>query len=425
MSSNVYIKSLQLENFRGFKEFSLDMHPRLNVFLGDNGAGKSSILAALSLLLGTITKKLGNNSVVKTTMNYDDVHNGASYSNVKAVLFSGEEIVLKVHATPSIVEGKRSTKCTLRTNETKDYIRSLEQIVFHQESSIGLPVFIRYEANREASAYLASNSKRATDFSVNTCYDDAITMNSAWGGFFDWFKEKEDLENETKIKNKNFDYVDRQLHVVREAMKSCLGFNSFTIDRVNKTFYLKKNKQVLSFNQLSDGEKGYLLLVADIARRLAIANTYSGNELNGKGVVLIDEIELHLHPKWQRQIIPQLLATFPNCQFIITTHSPQVIGEVKPESIWILEEGEHPYHPDRSFGMDSSELLEEIMGAKSSNESVTKKLSNIEVLIDSEKYEEARDKLTELAKETGKISSLIGLNSLLTMYGEEQANIGE
>ncbi len=140
---------------------------------------------------------------------------------------------------------------------------------------------------------------------------------------------------------------------------------------------------------------------------------------------LEDEIELHLHPKWQRAIISQLLHTFTGCQFIITTHSPQVVGEVKPENIWILEEGQAPYHPNRSYGMDSSELLQEVMGAPSTNEQVSAQLVDIERSIDHGEYDDARSKISALAKETGSIPSLIGANTLLIMEGEESVELGE
>jgi predicted ATP-binding protein involved in virulence len=128
---------------------------------------------------------------------------------------------------------------------------------------------------------------------------------------------------------------------------------------------VEKQGQELIVNQLSDGEKCLLAMVGDLARRLAIANPSLENPLQGEGVVLIDEIELHLHPKWQREIIPALTRTFPNCQFIATTHSPQVISEVKPNGIYILEatsEGVVARRPESSYGRDSNRILEDLMG---------------------------------------------------------------
>ena len=165
-------------------------------------------------------------------------------------------------------------------------------------------------------------------------------------------------------------------------------------------------------------------MIGDIARRLAIANPGRDNPLDGEAVILIDEIELHLHPKWQRMIIPGLLKTFPNCQFLVTSHSPQVLGEIEDTNyIWILEEEEEPYHPSCAYGMESSELLREVMGAESRNADVSKELEEIDRLIASENFEEARSAIQRLAKKTGEIPAIISANSYLTMMGQEQAEI--
>ncbi len=102
------------------------------------------------------------------------------------------------------------------------------------------------------------------------------------------------------------------------------------------------------------------MTVCDIARRLAIANPKT-EALHGEGIVLIDELELHLHPQWQRTAISALRATFPNIQFLLTTHSPQVLSEVPQESIFILENGIVKKPSLNSIGRDSNTILEDIM----------------------------------------------------------------
>ncbi|WP_052507359.1 AAA family ATPase [Desulfonatronovibrio magnus] len=128
---------------------------------------------------------------------------------------------------------------------------------------------------------------------------------------------------------------------------------------------VKKNGQALIVNQLSDGEKCLMAMVGDLARRMAIANPNLDDPLHGKGVVLIDEIDLHLHPKWQRLIVPRLTEAFPNCQFVISTHSPHVLTHVKPENIFLLsldKEGMSAQKPAESYGKNVDRILEDIMG---------------------------------------------------------------
>ena len=145
-------------------------------------------------------------------------------------------------------------------------------------------------------------------------------------------------------------------------------------------------------------------MVGDLARRLAIANTGLDNPLEGEGVVLIDEIELHLHPKWQRAIVPALTRTFPNCQFIVTTHSPQVLSEVQPNSIYILESTDRGIiakRPTSSYGRDSNQILEDLMDVPERPENVKEQLLEIFRLIDAGDLEGAKQLRQQIAGEIG------------------------
>ena len=119
--------------------------------------------------------------------------------------------------------------------------------------------------------------------------------------------------------------------------------------------------------QLSDGEKGFITLIGDIARRLAIANPESKNPLLGEGIILIDEIELHLHPSWQIEIIPQLRDTFPNCQFIIITHSPLVLSSIRNfdnEKLIPLKNGSLINLTETPYGKQVQDLLFSVFDVK-------------------------------------------------------------
>ena len=144
-----------------------------------------------------------------------------------------------------------------------------------------------------------------------------------------------------------------------------------------------------------------LVLILDIARRLAQANPNLEDPVrDAEAVILIDEIDLHLHPQWQRKIVGDLTRTFPNCQFIATTHSPQVIGEVNHEQIQMID-GDDVFVPPHSFGVDSSRVLEELMSTKPRNAGVEDKLTKIAKLIGEDKEAEARKAIDALAEEIG------------------------
>ena len=180
---------------------------------------------------------------------------------------------------------------------------------------------------------------------------------------------------------------------------------------------VKKYGKILTVNQLSDGEKSIIALIGDLARRLAIANPISEKPLHGSGVVLIDEIDLHMHPRWQRMIIFKLLKVFPNCQFIISTHSPHVITHVPPESLFLLEQtdsGIVARKPDESYGKNVDRVLEDLMGLETTRPNeVDSDLSRIFKTIDAGKLEEARSQITNLRQKIGADPELVKAEVLI------------
>jgi predicted ATP-binding protein involved in virulence len=168
---------------------------------------------------------------------------------------------------------------------------------------------------------------------------------------------------------------------------------------------VSKNGQLLFLEQLSDGERGLLALVFDLTRRLAIANPNLNDPISeGVALVLIDEIELHLHPKWQRNVLQRLCDTFKASQFVVTTHSPLVLGEVPARCVRFLEfvDGKvKVFTPSEAYGMDANRILQEFMGAPVRNPQVEKELTKLFELIDREEFNDARTAIAMLEKKLG------------------------
>jgi predicted ATP-binding protein involved in virulence len=178
-----------------------------------------------------------------------------------------------------------------------------------------------------------------------------------------------------------------------KSTEASFGFT----DTITRQLIISKNDIDLDLIELSSGEKSVLSLVIDIAMRLAIANPSRENALEGDGIILIDEIELHLHPQWHRQIIPALMATFPNCQFIVTTHSPQVVSQVKRENILILDNNQLVQNVPFTYGKDSNTLLNEVFQTPERPIEIQKQLDKCFKLIDMEQLAEAKKALRDLA----------------------------
>jgi predicted ATP-binding protein involved in virulence len=173
--------------------------------------------------------------------------------------------------------------------------------------------------------------------------------------------------------------------------------------------------------QLSDGERGSLGLILDLTRRLAQANPgLDDPAANGPGVVLIDEIDLHLHPKWQREIVRNLPDAFPKLQFIATTHSPQVIGEVENDRIHVMGRGP-VFSPTHSFGVDSSRVLEEIMDAPARSPAVQALLDELSKRVDEQKLREANALLADLSTQLGEDDAdVVRARTLIEFLGGEE-----
>lgn len=191
--------------------------------------------------------------------------------------------------------------------------------------------------------------------------------------------------------------------VVRAIEQFVPEYTSLRVKRVPRPHMLiNKRNEEYNLDQLSEGEKNLITLVGDIARRLAIANPFSENPLKGEGVILIDEIDLHLHPKWQRLMIPQLLKTFPNCQFVITTHSPQVISHVKPENLFLLEQKNNCLSftkADETYGMSIDRVVELIMHDEARPVSVQDKIDAVFELIERKQFNKAKEVISLLKKD--------------------------
>jgi predicted ATP-binding protein involved in virulence len=180
---------------------------------------------------------------------------------------------------------------------------------------------------------------------------------------------------------------------------------------------IDKNGETFSINQLSDGEKIYIALVGDLCRRLVLANPTLDNPLLGEGIVLIDEVDLHLHPEWQKNIAERLCATFPNIQFIITTHSPLVINSINTKHIRIINIENNKANiieGDYSYGLPVSIILEDVMGISSElPKEIKERLDSAYDSLDEGDLDKAKSILEELQSLAPKLPDLVRIRKFI------------
>jgi predicted ATP-binding protein involved in virulence len=398
------VKRLSMNSFRGIGDLTLEFNEtEPTVLIGINGVGKSSILHCIALLLSCFIKGIqGNNPSPWVKISEQDITNGRNktHNDLTIALDDTQEV------TWSLTEVRKAGS----EDASSDFadLKLVTQELYKQWSSnpkVNLPLAVYYPVNREflKSSSLPTNNR--PQHRQTYAYNQAIPAGQIdFNSFFQWFWGLEDVENE--LRRDDPDHRNHQLEAVRQAISSLLGDNvsNLRVRRNPLGMTMTKQGQELNIHQLSDGETGLLVLAADLARRLAIANPSLADPLQGNGVVLIDEIELHLHPAWQRKVIPALKRMFPNCQFIVTTHSPQVISEVKPEGIYILErtdEGIVAQRPDSSYGRDTNRILEDLMDTPARPQEIKERLLELFRLIAKGDLDSARELHQKIADEIG------------------------
>ncbi|PZO41169.1 MAG: ATP-binding protein [Pseudanabaena frigida] len=439
----MHIEKLRMQNFRGFKDVTIDFPSNLAVFIGVNGSGKSSVLDCCALFLSILTTSIRtfrdlNNSEPPSLLEIDIKTGYNETHNQIDIAFNSKSFRLPFTlARKSAQEKSALTKLptegvprfifhNLNYAESNDALMKVTQ-EFHQillekfssDPNHSLPIMIYYPTDRMVYETPLESDKEYLNHQL-LAYDRAITKKVDFADFFTWYRNQEDLENEIRLDN-DTNYIDHQLQTIRDATPSFLPqLSNLRVKRSSPIrMTMTKEGEEITVNQLSSGEKNLFAMIADIARRLALANPSLENALEGEGIILIDEIELHLHPQWQRDIIPRLTSTFPNCQFIVTTHSPQVLSNVKKENVFIVEDFQVYPADAYTFGRDSNSILSELMGVSERPIDVQNKLTECLYKIDDGQIEEAKILLHELSDLLGhNDSEIVKANTLISFLSK-------
>ena len=401
------VSSLKLHGFRGFGSLNLTL-PKEGpaVFIGVNGAGKSTVLQAIAILLSSFTALASGVGAgeADTKLGEGDVKEGLEGATVSATLRVGEEEQRWERFASS------SRVAAPSNNEIAQAERLRDQFLRFETASV--PVLCFYPATRRIGDGSNSPARPFSRFRQLSAYDLAFSQGlGPFQDFLRWFRQEEDIENEMRLRHDASDRNPR-LQVVRRAVEgflSALGAGRFSDLRMERfspdspsrvakpaVLVLEKDGVHLWLDQLSEGERGTILLISDLARRFAEANPAREDPLQGEGIVLIDDLERDLHPGWQRAFLPALCATFPGCQFIVSTHSPQVLGQVHRENVFIFENFELVRVAPYTYGHDANSILGEVFGVPERPRDIEEKIRKAAILIDEERVEEARAALDEL-----------------------------
>jgi predicted ATP-binding protein involved in virulence len=390
------ILNLKIKNFKGIKEQELTLNGNSSVFFGINGAGKSTILRSINIFYSRIVQKIVEGRY-KQTINLvsEDIRFGESKAEIEVNMYlsNGKNGFNYKYKRSYERNWKNGTKNRILHNP-KDFenITNKFKDLFLSDEKANMPIFVNYGVHR-AVLEIPLRTRKEHSFDKLSAFEKSVENKIDFRTFFEWFRNQEDYENEIKA-NSDQDYIDIALESVRQAIYLMLnGFSNLKVKRSPLRMTISKGNTTLEISQLSDGEKCTIALIGDLARRLALANPSLENPLEGKGVVLIDEIELHMHPSWQRKIIPTLVEIFPKIQFVITTHSPQVLGEIDEKiNVFEIQQVNNTLSINKIKSLvawDSNLILEELMGTSSLNQSIKGNITKMFDLIQERNYNEA------------------------------------
>lgn len=375
------LNKVKLFNYRCFSDIEIHFHPQLTVIIADNGEGKTAILDAIATGFGVLLTRLpgisGKNfdkaRDLRISANKKQPFLRVTMETIEGICWDRTEKRDQTLATQKLIPKSLGTKALLNFVDT--------EIIdpFNEDRFFTMPVIAYYGTGRG----VFDAPKNKTRFQKESARFEALTGalegTAKFHALFQWIDAMEDRERRGMVKWEDNDFWVKagsdqslpELNAVRLAIEKMMpGFTNPRVEIRPRRFVVdwKKSdsKQSYRIEQLSDGYRMTLAMVMDIARRMAQANPDKKNILESEAIVLIDEVDLHLHPKWQQTILPDLMRTFPNVQFIVTTHSPQVLSTIHRESIRLL--GKDSNGRDvavmpmaESYGEISSDVLESIM----------------------------------------------------------------
>jgi len=394
------ISEITVKNFRGYSEFKVPMHPCLNVLVGENGAGKTSILEAVACGLGPFLTAMpdAKGKLIKKSDIHINSKGIADYSRIyieTTSSLSWDLVARRSNVSPPPKIGTMA-------------LTSYASHIVNSQSEF--PLIAYYGTNRALSSI---NSKVAINPFEKEIrgegYDSALDAKVNYGIIKNWFSkiEVDELRKRDELKDHKFVHPAKRLvsetvyQIVDRA--TSLEFDKNSNDVVVNWKNEKNESVKLTLEQLSEGYRNMVALTIDLVRRAYLLNPTSSSPLAVNGIVLIDEIELHLHPRWQQKILNDLTHLFKRVQFIVTTHSPQVLTTVKADSIRIVSADAIEaklVKGTSTYGSESSRMLEDILGGsiRPQHIEIVKKLNRYTKLVEANQWDtdEALDLKNEL-----------------------------
>ncbi len=427
----MYLQKISLQNFKCFEALHVNFHKKLTVVIGINGAGKTSLLEGIAIAVSTMFTALDGPKSLKIdkTQARLKAYTIGSTSDVQA------QYPVKITAE-AVIDGRSiQWERSLNTAKGQITIKDAREITAVAENyqkrlrlgdtTLMLPILAYYGTGRLWDYH---REKQTDVFETNTRtngYIDSVDGTANVKLMMNWFAKM----TVQKYQNQENGWGSvPELDAVLDAMEKCyrritgqedvkIQYNMGT--RELDITYKEENgeRMRIPINQLSDGYKSTISLVADIAYRMAVLNPQCLGDVcaETEGIVLIDEIDLHLHPAWQQRILDDLTSIFPEVQFIVTTHAPEVINSVSRENVIVMENNSALPAPAETYGKDANGILRTIMRVNERPQRVKREMNQFYCALDKKAYAEAEKILDQLEDTIGEDPELAAMRVQLDL----------
>lgn len=410
------LKNIKINNYRCFKDAEIDFDEYITLIVGKNGAGKTTILDAVAVSVSTFL--LGIDGGVSRSILKDDAR--YEFHDLNGTIDPQHQFPVSIDSIGDCLDKKdvhwdRSLNSENGKTTVKDAVeltsitKNVQNRIMTGDKSLVLPLLSYYGTGRlYAQKKEKRNIKSLTEFKRQVGYVDCMAAESNEKLMLNWFQTQtlKSLQEQQKtgvlekpILLKTVEKaICRSFERISGAREASIYFDLDTHRLVLEFESADGNVQKFAMDEMSDGYKNTLSMIGDIAYRMAVLNPTLGDQVLEKtpGIVLVDEIDLHLHPQWQQTILSDLHAIFPEIQFIVSSHAPAVINSVPREQIRILDHGEIYMPAAQTYGRDANSILREVMQVSERPADIKKRMDLFYVYMDENNYQEADKVLTEI-----------------------------
>lgn len=421
------LKKLSISNFKMFEQLDLQFEQGFNLLLGDNGVGKTTILEAASVAIAGFLigmEDVPTRNILKPDVRYQNIKDSNGTPNR---IYGSEptQVTSVLHYNGTDYEWTRAKKdatAGTRTTITPKEILNVSQRLVNSTNDKLWPLISYQSASRHwVLARSDAHEKKRKQLHDRRCgYLGCLNTASNLISIYDWCKQMEWGSFKSKKVAINYEKFGEMISKFMSIMNDGIVSEVFFHPYLEKLLYMEDG-EYKEIEDLSAGYQSVLNLVIDLAYRMAILNPDAGDKTsNAEGIVLIDEIDSNLHPKWQWRIVEALTETFPNVQFIAATHSPIIVSSCKNANIISIDKKEVQYI-ESSYAFSVNEILKDMLGYYMRPEKVENLIEEFEKYMDRDAYDEAKVALIQLVDMLGEEHpKVIALKSEFEIEAEDE-----